>query len=385
MLEKQNRLLSLDVFRGLAIAGMIMADFPGSWSHMFPFFQHANWNGCTQTDLVFPFFLFMVGISIKIALSKKINDGSDTKSLIGKIIKRSIGLFLIGVFLNLWPFFSYYGELSFVDFTSFRLLGVLQRIAIVYLASSLLFIYLNQKQLIITGVLILLGYWGIMTLIPIPGFGMPDLSIRPDGVTSNLAAWIDSVVLGPFVWEYSKPWDPEGLLSTVPAVVTCLIGVITGSWLTAKQEPAIKTVWMFVYGALLLLIGYAWDYVFPINKSIWTSSFVVFTGGWALTFYAVLYWFIDVQGYNKYLQPLSAYGKNALGVFAVSWFVENIFYNIGINLGPEMISLKDFIYQTFYESWLTPIFASAFYGLTVVTIGTISMWILDKKKITLKI
>ena len=385
MLTNNKRLLSLDVFRGLAIVGMIMADFPGSWSAMFPIFQHATWDGCTQTDLVFPFFLFIVGISITISLSKPTIVPLGKSAIIKKIVKRSVGIFIIGVILNIWPFFSYFGSFSVVDFSSFRLLGVLQRIALIYFCSSLIFLYFKPKQIVYVSIAILLGYWASMTLIPIPGFGTPDISIRPDGNTPNLAAWIDSVVLGSFVWEYSKPWDPEGIFSTIPGIVTSLIGVLTGFWLKKEKDQTTKTVWMFVAGCLLLLVGYFWDFLFAINKSIWTSSFVIFTGGWALVFYACLYWLIDVQNYTQYLTPLKVYGKNALGVFAISWLIERILYNVGVNFGGEIISLKDFIFSTLYASWLTPIVASMFYSVTVVAFGMFLMYRLDKKGIILKL
>ncbi len=369
---KPDRLMSLDVFRGITIAGMILVNNPGSWSNIYPPLRHAEWHGCTPTDLIFPFFLFIVGVAITFALGKRKAKGDNQTQIIIQIFKRSVILFLLGLIMAGFPYF---------DLSTIRIPGVLQRIAVVYFVTSFIFLKVNIRNQAIIAVLLLLLYWFAMTLIPVPGVGYANLE-----PTTNLAAWLDNLLLGGHLWSYTKVWDPEGILSTVPAISTALIGVLTGHLLKKDTDKTTKTVWMLIAGNILLVAGYVWDAWFPMNKSLWTSSYVVYTGGLALNFLAVCYWFIDVQGYKKWAIPFVVYGLNAITVFFLSGIIAKLMYMIKITSadGSE-ISLKIFIYQTFFLTWLEPINASLAFAIVYIIIWLGLMWVLYSRKIFIKV
>lgn len=300
--EKPERLLSLDIFRGMTVAAMILVNNPGSWTDIYAPLQHASWHGCTPTDWIFPFFLFIVGVAITLSLQKRKERGD--KDLVLPILKRAGILFFLGLFLNGFPFF---------DLSQIRIPGVLQRIAIVYLATALLFLKTSWKTQGTIAAALLLFYWAIMTLIPVPGIGKPGLE-----PTNNLAAWLDSLLLPGHLWAKSKVWDPEGLLSTIPAISSAIIGILLGHWLNSQKDSATKASWIFIFANVCLAIGLIWDTVFPINKNLWTSSYVLYTGGIALHIFGMCYWISDVKGYTFWTKPFLVYGSNAITVFFLS-------------------------------------------------------------------
>jgi len=264
----QQRLLSLDAFRGLTVAGMILVNNPGDWGHIYAPLEHAPWNGWTPTDLIFPFFLFIVGVSITFALGQSAGSGSQ-EGVIGKILKRSLTLFLLGLFLNFFPKF---------DITTVRIPGVLQRIALVYLACSLIFLKTTPRQQLYILAGLLVGYWFLLTVVPVPGVGYANLE-----PTTNLAAWLDRIIITPaHVYKATKVWDPEGLLSTLPAISTGTLGLLVGTWLRSNRPATDKVAWLFTAGCLLTLAGLLWNGFFPINKALWTSSYVLLAGGLAM-------------------------------------------------------------------------------------------------------
>ena len=369
---KTDRLLSLDVFRGITIAGMILVNNPGSWSNIYSPLQHAKWNGCTPTDLIFPFFLFIVGVTTAFSLGKIKEKEHDIKAVMIRLLRRSAMLFLPGLFLAGFPTF---------DFSTIRIPGVLQRIAVVYLFTSLIFLFVRRENLVYVTAFLLLIYWGLMTLIPVPGVGSANLEAG-----TNLAAWVDQQILNGHMWKSTKIWDPEGILSTIPAIGTALIGVLTGYWLKSKNDKITKTVWMFVYGIALLTLGYIWDFWFPLNKSLWTSSYVVYTGGLALIFLAMCYWFIDVLDIKWWIKPFHIYGMNAITVFFLSGLMAKLMHIIKVtDPNGESISLKSYIFQNVYLSIASPINASLFFALSYITFWLFLMWILYKKNIIIKI
>jgi predicted acyltransferase len=370
--QKSERLLSLDVFRGITIAGMILVNNPGSWSNVYPPLQHAKWHGCTPTDLIFPFFLFIVGVAITFSLSKRKEQGSSKKKLILNIFRRGIILFLLGEIMAAFPYFN---------LSEIRIPGVLQRIGVVYIISSIIFLYVNKKNIIYISSALLLIYWGLMTLVPVPGVGPANLE-----PTTNLAAWLDNFLLGGHLWSATKVWDPEGVLSTMPAIVTALLGILTGYWLKSDNDKNIKTVWMFVFANLFLVLGYIWDGWFPLNKSLWTSSYVVYTAGLALHFLAVCYWLIDVKGFKKWVKPFQVYGMNAITVFFLSGLMAKSLYLIKVtDSAGEKISLKGFLFNNFFGSWLDPINASLLWAIFYILFWLGLMWILYSKKIFIKV
>src|ERR1043166_1969648 len=296
-----GRMNSLDVFRGLTIAGMILVNNPGTWDYIYSPLEHSKWHGWTPTDLVFPFFLFIVGVSITLALSRRAESARSRRDLYAKIVRRALIIFALGLLLSDFPY---------TDPATFRIPGVLQRIAVCYLLAS--FIFLNTKwrtpsplasplasfiSLTTRGrtraalaAALLLAYWAVLKLVAAPGFAAGDLTMR-----GSIASYVDRTVFGKHTW---KPlYDPEGILSTAGALVTTLAGVLTGHYLRARREPLEKVAAMFTVGAACVTVGWAWNYWFPINKALWTSSYVVFTTGLALQLLAVCYWLVDIKGY----------------------------------------------------------------------------------------
>lgn len=354
----RERLLSLDVMRGITIAGMIVVNTPGSWEHVYPPLHHAEWNGMTPTDLVFPFFLFMVGIAITLALQKRKGTGSDKKALIWKIVKRSLIIFLLGILLALIPRF---------DFANLRIPGVLQRIAVVYLFCSLVFLYTSRRGMIVLSVLLLLGYWLLMTLVPVPGIGPANL--EEPGM--NLAAWLDQALIPGRL--YRETWDPEGLFSTLPAFVSGFAGVLTGYLILSKQTAEQKIIRMMVAGVLLCVAGYLWDLVFPANKHIWTSSYVLLSTGFALLLLGTLYWFIDVRGYRKWTPFFVAFGSNAITAYAL--------HGVLIVLVP----FREPSFQALLGLGLEPKLTSFIWAILYTLLCFIPIWVLYKKKIIIKI
>ncbi len=371
--SKSQRLISLDVFRGITIAGMILVNNPGTWGDIYPALRHAEWNGCTPTDLIFPFFLFIVGVAITFSLGKRKERGDDQTKLIFQIFRRSALLFLLGLILAGFPYFN---------LSTIRIPGVLQRIAVVYFISSFIFLKSSLRtQGILAGAFLLI-YWGLMSLIPVPGHGPANLE-----PTTNLAAWFDNLLLSGHMWSAKKVWDPEGILSTIPAISTGLTGVLTGHWLKSGKDKITKTVWMLIAGNLLMVLGYVWDMWFPMNKSIWTSSYVAYTSGLALNFLAVCYWFIDVQGYKKWALPFIVYGMNAITVFFMSGIIGRLMSSMikVTDAAGSEVSLKTYLFSNLFLSWLDPINASLLWAITYVLIWLGLMWILYTKKIFIKV
>ena len=370
--QKSTRLLSLDVFRGITIALMILVNNPGSWGSIYSPLKHAEWNGCTPTDLVFPFFLFIVGVAITYSLSKRKERGDNQFKLVLQIFRRAAMLFLLGLILQGFPYY---------DLSTIRIPGVLQRIAVVYFFASLIFLKGSIKTISIVAVALLIFYWLAMTLIPVPGVGYANLE-----PTTNLAAWIDRNLLYGHLWSATKVWDPEGIFSTIPAISTALFGILTGYWLRTKTDDTTKVVWMFIFGSVGMLLGYIWDFWFPIGKNLWTSSYVVYTAGLALHFLAFCYWFIDVKGIKWWTKPFVVYGLNAITVFFASGIIGRLLTLIKFtNDAGEEVALKTYIFENFFHSWLSTINASLAYALVYVIIWLGLMWILYAKKIFLKV
>ena len=376
-MQKSERLLSLDVFRGITIAGMILVNNPGTWDAIYPPLRHAEWNGCTPTDLIFPFFLFIVGVAIPFALGKRIERGDSHKKIIMQITRRSIILFLLGILLHSFPF-GLFG--TYFSFSTVRIPGVLQRIAIVYFITSILYLKTNYKVLINTGALLLILYWLTMILIPVPGIGKANLE-----PTTNLSAWIDRTLLGNHIWSESKFWDPEGIFSTIPAITTSIIGILTGLWLKSDKDKIIKAVWLFVIGCLCLAVGYIWSAWFPLNKNLWTSSYVLYTGGLALLFLGICYWFIDVRNSKWWVKPFQVYGINAITVYFLSELTTIILYLIKIQSGSESLSLNTYLFNNFFLKFFEPINASLLWAIIYVLVWLGLMWILYAKRIFIKI
>ncbi|PWJ45018.1 acyltransferase family protein [Sediminitomix flava] len=369
-MKESDRVLSLDVLRGATVAFMIMVNNPGSWSTIYAPLKHAAWHGCTPTDLVFPFFLFIVGVSIGFSMYSARSKKERHPQLIKKIISRSLKLIGIGLFLAAFPYF---------ELTTLRFPGVLQRIGIVFFFCAILFLKVDWQGLCAIIITVLLGYWGMMTLIPIPEIGAPNL----DDPSMTLSAWLDRLVLGNHLWSGTKTWDPEGILSTIPAIGTGLLGVLAGIWFKQPIVGQKKVAGSLIFGIIICALGWGWGYLFPINKGLWSSSFVLYTAGWASIGLSLSYWLLDVQkrGRNLVL-PFKVFGLNPMAVYFLSGIVARLVVIKGA-IGDQ--SLKSWAYENIYLSTLSPLNASLAYAVTFISLMYLVAWWLYKKNIVIKV
>lgn len=360
-----NRLDSLDVFRGLAIAGMILVSTPGTWDAVYPALQHAAWNGWTPTDLVFPFLLFAMGAAVPFALGRR---RGTSRRIRTHVIRRALILFALGLLLNAIE------TAPPIVWATFRIPGVLQRIAIVYAVVSWLTERTSRRAQVAATIAALVGYWAAMTLIPIPGIGSPTLSAE-----ANIGSFIDRHVFGRHM--LYPLWDPEGLLSTVPSIATAMCGVFAGAWLMRRGE-ARRAVRLFAAGAAATLVGLAWARVFPLNKNLWTSSFALFTAGLAAQTFALCYWLADVRGWRGWAAPLTAFGRNPLAGYFLSVGFDSLLARWAVAAN---VSLKDFVYRRLFASWLirccSADAASAAYALAYVAIWAVVLGEMHRRRL----
>lgn len=363
---RPQRLVSLDALRGFTIAAMVIVNDPGSWDHVYAPLLHAEWNGCTLTDLVFPFFLFIVGVSIAFAYSRRMEANVPRKDLYRKIIFRTLKIYLLGLFLWLWPDF---------DFGSIRYTGVLQRISVVFLVCALIFLNTNWKTQIKIAAGILFAYWIIMAYIPVPGIGKPDLS----GPENNWAHWLDSVLLPGVMWQ--KTWDPESILSTFPAIVTGITGMLIGKLILTVKDENKKLVWLFFIGFGMFVAGGIWNWVFPLNKNIWSSSYVLYTSGAATMGLAACILIVDIWGYTRWTKIGVVYGANAITSYVLAGMLTLVFY--GRIFGGT--SLNGLFMDGMIHIGIAPKFASMVYALIYMLIVYIPAYILYRYKIFIKV
>lgn len=451
----QNRLVSLDVFRGMTIAGMVLVNNPGGSPVYWPL-DHAEWNGLTPTDWIFPFFLFIVGVSISIALGKRVAEKPDRKTYL-KIVFRAASIYLLGAALSIIPFFQFQatnapdplkmliwlafcGSLFFLllrnyrvaavllavagigiagmniagynvvpyNYSTLRIFGVLQRISVCYLVTAIIFLHTTWKQQVALAIALLLGYWLVMTTIPVPGCEVTSVSDK----ACNLAAYIDRLILTEnHIWRAGKVYDPEGILSTIPAIVTTITGVLTGTWLrrdAVRDEGAAmrgeigkevsgssfiphpsslnKANGLFGVGVAMLAIGLIWNSYFPLNKALWTSSYVFATTGLALLVLGFCYWLIDIKGYRWWAKPFEIFGANALALFIFTGFFARMIaaYRVA---GPDgqPVSLGRWAMLNIYLPIAQPIDASLMFAISFILLWLFLMWLLYRKKIYVKV
>ncbi len=455
-MQPQGRLISLDVFRGMTIAGMVLVNNPGGSPVYWPL-DHAEWNGLTPTDWIFPFFLFIVGVAISISLGKvraasRIDRG---KGVYTRIISRSLSIYLCGAAISVLPFFQFQatdapdplkmfvwllfsGALLFLllrnyklaaafggaailgvigmnlagynvvgyNWTTFRIAGVLQRISVCYLIASLLFLHTDWKQQLGISLVLLLGYWLIMTVIPVPGCDVTSVSDK----ACNLAAYIDRMVLTEnHIWRFGKVYDPEGILSTIPAIVTTISGVLTGTWLLSERPasaggqltdkenaqangPAAyaagsdKVSGMFFFGVVLLAFGLIWNSYFPMNKALWTSSYALATTGLALLVLGCCYWLIDIKGYRRWAWPFEVFGSNALALFVFSGLFARMIAAYRVTgADGQLISIQRWTMNNIFLPIAQPIDASWMFALSFILLWLFLMWLLYRKGIYVKV
>lgn len=366
----KQRMLSLDAFRGLTIAGMLLVNNPGSWSYVYPPLDHAEWNGWTPTDLIFPFFLFIMGIALTLSFARRAAGGATRTDLVRKVLVRGALIFALGLFLSGFPYYH---------LATIRIMGVLARIGLVYLATGLIALHAPARAQAWIVAALLAGYWAVMTLVPVPGSGAGTL--ERDG---NLAGYIDQIVLGAHRWKGG--WDPEGILSTFPAIGTCLLGVAWGRRLLADTPPADKAVEMFAWGNLAMLAGVAWGIWFPINKNLWTSSYVLFTAGFGLTILATLYYFIDIRGRARWALPFYVFGSNAILVFVLSGlFTRSLtLWKVAEGDG-STTSMYTWLFRHAFQPWAGNYSGSLAFALCYVLLFLAAMWVPYRKAWFVKI
>lgn len=415
----------------MTIAGMVLVNNPGSWSAIYSPLEHAPWHGITPTDFIFPFFLFIVGVAIPIALSKRIAEGVDRKIYL-KIFSRAAIIFGLGLFMAAFPIIKL-GESDLGNFTKFvlmlatmaavyfwlvernreaiacvlflmiayvafaltgsniplfdpstlRIPGVLQRIAVCYAVVSVLFLHFNWRQLTVIGVVALLAYWFLMTWIPVPGCEVTTI----DDKACNLAAYVDRLIFTEnHIWRSAKVFDPEGILSTIPACVTTISGVLTGMWLRTEKSETEKAGGILFFGVVLCAIGWCWNFFFPYNKALWTSSYVCYTSGLALCFLGFCYWLIDIKGYTRWTKPFVIFGMNALALFVFSGLFARMIGIIKFGTADgKSVSLQGWVFNNIFLTVASPINASLAFAISFILFFLFLMWLLYRKKIWIKV
>lgn len=357
--ESHKRLVSLDAFRGFTIAAMVLVNTPGSWDYVYPPLLHADWHGVTPTDYIFPFFIFIVGVSVTLSFGKLLAQGKPKAALGWKTLKRAAIIFALGLLLWLFPSF---------DFSELRIPGVLQRIALVFLACAFLYLYTTWRQQAVIGLVLLLAYWAVMVLVPVPGIGA---GVLEPG--QNLAAWVDSLLIPGKMWQGT--WDPEGVLSTFPAIVTGILGMLAGRLIGAGHIAEERRIlWLFLGGFVLFALGTMWGWVFPINKNLWTSSYVLYTGGLAALALASCYFVIEMLGHAKWASVGVVFGSNAITA-----------YVLGSILPSLLPSVNQWYVATFIEGAGNPQLASLIWAIGICVLCYIPVYVLYRKRIFIKI
>ncbi len=344
-----GRLVSLDAFRGAIIALMVLVNDPGDGRHVYAPLQHADWHGWTITDVVFPSFVWIVGVAMTFSMAKRLAAGVSRSQIFTQALLRAAILYGLGLFLYAFPHF---------DLSTQRVLGVLQRIAICYAIASAIYLTTGVRGQIVWIVALLGGYWLIMMLAPVPGYGAGYLDVK-----RNFAHYVDSIVLGRHNYAHTRTWDPEGIVSTLPAIATALFGILAGSILRMKRELAERTTWLFIAGNLLMAAGLICDIWLPINKKIWTSSFAIFMAGLDFVMLAICVWWIDGLGYKRAARPLVIMGMNAIVVYMVSELLDGALVTIRWKVGDSTISAHDWLYRSLFVPLGSPINASLFYAI----------------------
>ena len=355
----KGRLLSIDVLRGMTLIFMIIVNQPGSWDNVFAPLLHADWNGLTPTDYIFPNFLFIVGVSIVLSLNNK--KGLDRNKTIRRIIWRAFKIYLVGLFLWIFPSF---------DFDNIRWTGVLQRISFVFLFCGMIYMFIEKKYFMYLSFIALILYWFIMLYLPIPGIGQPDLSV-PE---LNMAHYIDKNYLPGVMWQ--ETWDPEGILTTIPSIITGVFGLIAGTILISNSNIKDKLLKLFYIGLILVFVGDFFSWSFPVNKNLWSTSYTFLMGGMSFMLAAAFTYLIDVNGYNKFKMS-QVFGTNSIFTYVLAGILGSIFYSdyiIGIQLNSIFVN-------AFINVGIYPKVASLFYAVIYVFIIYIPAYYLLKTKI----
>jgi predicted acyltransferase len=399
---KRERLVSLDVFRGITIAGMLLVNNPGTWSAIYPPLEHAPWNGWTPTDVIFPFFLFIVGITTHISITARRERGDNDTALVKQILRRGGLIFLLGFLMSFFPFYQW-GTIDgmanpsildriIVRWEHVRILGVLQRIGLVYIAAGLLSLRTTLKQQVVIVAALLYGYWFAMTLIPVSGTlnGVPGTYIGAvllNTPSETLAAHLDRAILGlNHIWSGSVTYDPEGPFSTIPAIGTAILGIFAGRWILQRRPLIERITGLFAIGSLAMVVGLMWNWVFPINKNLWTSSYVVFTAGMACATLATIMWIVDLQNIGRWTKPWVIYGMNPIVAFVGSGVLARCIYTLWkVDYNGQPTPIETVIYNDVFAPWLEPRNASLAMAMVTVLFWFAVLAVMYRRKIFLKV
>lgn len=372
------RLLSLDAMRGLTVALMILVNNAGDGTVSYAQLRHSVWNGCTITDVVFPMFLFIVGASIELALSSRLDRGVSRWSVLLQVFKRSLLIAAIGLALN---------AIADPGFSHLRYYGVLQRIALCYLLGGIVFLFGRVSACAAAIVVALFGYWLLIVHLPVPGSGVPGVNVALLDPYGNMASWLDRLLVPASHLYRHGIYDPEGLLSTIPAVATTLFGTLAAAWLRTARPSAKKAVVLFGAGLIVIVAGLLWSHSFPLNKRLWTSSFVLFNAGIAMAVFAALFWFVDASpsiaaAKKRVLAPWLVFGTNALTAYVLSEVLAILLAAIPVD---HRSNLQRWLFQLL-PSWLgPPPFVSMIYSILFVAVCFLPVMELYRRRIFIKL
>ncbi|HUQ47820.1 MAG TPA: DUF5009 domain-containing protein [Gemmatimonadaceae bacterium] len=397
----KERLVSLDVFRGMTVAGMLLVNNPGTWAAIYPPLEHAEWNGWTPTDLIFPFFLFIVGITTHLSLQARRARGDSDATLVKNILRRGAIIYLLGFLMAAFPFYQY-GDAAgpgatlmhkiAYRFDHVRIMGVLARIGIVYICAALLTLRTNLKQQIAILATLLFGYWFAMTLIPLNGTlnGVPGRYLGYQLLNTpseTLAAHLDRAILGlKHIWSGSLTYDPEGPFSTIPAIGTAMLGVIAGRWMSQPKPLIERIAGLFAVGCLAMVVGLMWNWSFPINKNLWTSSYVLFTAGMGCATLATIMWIVEDRGVRWWIKPFVIYGVNPIVAFVGSGVLARIIYTLWkVDYNGRQTAMESVIYQSVFAPLMEPKNASLAMAFATVLFWLAILAVLYRRKIFLKV
>jgi predicted acyltransferase len=399
-MKAAERLQALDVFRGMTVAAMILVNNPGDWEHVYAPLLHSEWHGWTPADMVFAFFLFMAGASLPLSFAARRGRGATVAELRRQVLKRGALLLLLGLAVNGFTGYDWYwkpGETALqhviAHAQNWRLTGVLQRIAIVYTVAGLLELHVRPRWQAAIVAALLLGYWAVAMLVPVPGSGITGLAALSEP-SATLAAWIDRTLfdwgdLGNHLWANTDPpgsWDPEGPFSTLPAIATGMLGVAAGRWLGGGATLARRAQLLGAAGLIGVAVGILWDSSFPINKALWTSSYVLFTAGLAAVCLALLLWLVDLRGVRAWTRPFAAFGTNAILAYIGEEVGGSLYYNIGlIPLNGEWVDVATAYYRSVLTPLLEPKQASLVFALTLVLFWYLVLDQLYRRRIIIKL
>jgi predicted acyltransferase len=371
-----SRLVSLDVFRGIVIAGMILVTDPGTYSYVYSPLRHAEWMGATATDMIFPAFLFMVGLSISFSFASQVKRGASRTTLVQRLLRRSLVLFVLGLVLNGFPDYN---------LGTLRIPGILQRIAICYLCSAALYLFAIRRMRLMAGVAfgLLAVYWVLLKLVPVPGVGPGHLDSF-----GSLPAYIDRQVFGInhlWIWGLTPgkgvTYDPEGLLSTLPAMFSTLAGIVAGDWIRSDSPARKKALGLAIAGCALVIAGLLLSQFLPLNKRIWTSTFALLSTGVSVAAFAALYAVIDLSGFRRWLLPAKILGTNAILAFTLSTVITSLLDRIHL----QGLTMHEWLYQKLFASWLSPYPSSLAYAIVIVLLNILLLYPLYQRRLFVRV